>query len=75
MMPVSFFFPSFSFLCYVMLFISLLYVCEKLFYYYNFFFIKKYFNFFMFRDVPECFRVPGFIDARIWAKVPHEKEG
>ena len=29
----------------------------------------------MFRDVQECFRVPGFIDARIWAKVPHEKEG
>ena len=29
----------------------------------------------MFRDVPGCsgmFRVTGFIDAQIWAKVPHE---
>ena len=34
--------------------------------YYLIIFHKKYFNFFMFRDVPGCsemFRVPGFIDA------------
>ena len=41
----------------------------------NYFFIKKYFNFFMFRDVPACsgmFHVPGFIDAPCSNTVMHK---
>ena len=61
-------------LCYVMLFILLFLMYTKnilillLFYLFQLFFHKNYFNFFMLWDVPECFvmfRVPRFIDGRI----------
>ena len=44
-----------------------------LFRYYKF--VKKLFYYYNFSYVPGCsgmFRIPGFIDARIWVKVPHE---